>query len=386
MNDSSAPLGVALLGAGWMGSALLRGLAARPDAQVLALCQRNAGRGRAVLAEAGLPETRFTDDYPGLLARPEVEAVVICTPNHLHAPQALAALAAGKHVFCEKPAATHPRDHRLLVEAARRHPRQITLVDYILYFDPTETRLRALIAEGALGLITQIQVNYRHPINVAGDKAWKLETARMGDAIGMGINHALSVILFALAPQTRPARVYATSAPARVRAFESDPIWNILIEFADGAAGFCFGNIDSSLGYDATHSVYGDAGAFCFDSLQERPRKIRWWSRTRTGGAWVWPLDPACDPAQAWPPDLATPDSGNVIHHQTAGCLGHFLEHARAGRPSPLGFDHAADVAEVGWAARLSALRRRPVDLPLTPEDWAELDADADRLAVRPGS
>ena len=360
----NSPLGVAVLGAGWMGSALLRKLAARPDVAVRALHQPRPASAHRALSEAGLPASLWEPDYPALLRRADVDAVVICSPNHQHAPQAIAALEAGKHVFCEKPAGISLPDHQRLVALARARPRQVTFVDYILYFDPTEQRLRRLIADGALGEVTQIQVNYRHPINITGGKAWKLETDKMGDAIGMGINHALSVMLFALAPQARPVRVYATSTAARVRPFESHPIWNILVEFNTGAAGFCFGNIDSANGYDATHSVYGTRGAFCFDSLQDRPRKIRYWSQDLTGGAWVHPLDPACPPAQAWPADLATPDSGNVIHHQTEGCLDHFLGCVRESRPSPLGFDHAAVVADVGWAARRSAETRLPVDLP----------------------
>ena len=56
---------------------------------------------------------------------------------------------------------------------------------------------------GEFGTITQIQVNYRHPINIAGDKVWKLAGARMGDAIGMGIVHSLSAMMNIMAAQRR---------------------------------------------------------------------------------------------------------------------------------------------------------------------------------------
>jgi predicted dehydrogenase len=279
---------------------------------------------------------------------------------------------AGKHVFCEKPCATAYPDYLRQIELERAHPGLITYVDYILYFDPMEQKLRRMVADGAFGDITQIQINYRHPINIVGEKAWKLRADAMGDAIGMGINHALSVMVFAMASQARPVRVYATSTPARVRGFEADPIWNVQVEFDNGAGGFCFGNIDSSNGYDAYHSLYGSRGAFLFDSLLDQPNKVRYWSEALTGGDWVYPLDAARDPDHAWPPDLATPDSGNVIEHQTSACMNHFIDAIKSGAPSPLSFANSALIAEIGWGALVSARLRQPVDLPLNSDTAIE--------------
>ena len=103
-------------------------------------------------------------------------------------------------------------------------------------------------------------MNYRHPINAAGDKVWKLREGTMGDAIGMGINHAISVMVFAMASQARPVAVYATSQNPNVRGFEADPLYNILLKFDNGATGFCFGNIDNGNGYDAYHKIWDDYG------------------------------------------------------------------------------------------------------------------------------
>ena len=219
--------------------------------------------------------------------------------------------------------------------------------------------------------MTQIQVNYRHPVNIAGAKAWKLDRELMGDAIGMGINHAVSVMLFAMQSQAKPVSVYATSAPAKVRPFEADPIWTLHINFDNGATGTVLGNIDSSNGYDAYHSVYGTTGALVFDGILDRPQKVRMWSEGLADGRWVYPLDAArcaADGVEAWPSDLTTPDSGDILDHVTEGCVGHFIEHVRRGERSPLGLDAAAVVAEVGWAAQVSAKLGRPVELPLDRE------------------
>ena len=167
-------IGVGFAGAGWMGKALMSRVVERDDADVIALCERSQERASSTLAEFGLPTDRYIPDFGRLAERDDIDAVFICTPNALHGPQSIIALEAGKHLFCEKPCATSFEDFTRQIELERRNPSQITMVDYILHFDSMERRLAQMIAEGAFGKVTQLQVNYRHPVNIAGEKAWKL--------------------------------------------------------------------------------------------------------------------------------------------------------------------------------------------------------------------
>lgn len=363
-------IGVGFVGAGWMGSAQLRLLAERKDVRVLYLAEPNQERGRQVLAEANLHETKLIDDPAAMVSDPKVDAVWLVSPNAHHGPQSLAAMSAGKHVFCEKPCATTYADFRRQIELEQANPNLVTYVDYILYFDTMEQKLRQMVAAGDFGTITQIQVNYRHPVNISGDKAWKLKKDIMGDAISMGINHGLSVMMWTMASQARPVSVFAYSQEAKVRGFEVDPIWNILVRFDNGATGFCFGNIDNGNGYDAYHNLYGTAGGFVFDSQLPRSQKVRYWSAAQTESKWINPLDVTHCRQQgleplAWPAGATTPDSGNVIHHQLEACIEHFLDCIQSGRKSPLSFANSASIAELGWAAQMSAQTGRPISLPL---------------------
>jgi len=356
-----------------MGTALMKRLVERDDVQVRALCGRTRSRDLATLKDVGLPPETLVENYDQILSDPQIDAVFLVNPNAHHGPQSIAAMEAGKHVFCEKPASTSWADHVRQIELAKANPQLCTFVDYLLNFDTFEQQLRTRVKENAFGTVTQIQVNYRHPVNIEGNKAWKLSKDIMGDAIGMGIIHSLSVMILAMESQARPVSVYATSMPAQVRGFEADPIWNIQIGFDNGAAGFCFGNIDSTNGYDAYHSLYGTKGALIFDSLLDRPQKVRTWSEGVAGGQWIYPLDPErCERegvgAHVWPAETTTPDSGDVIHHQTAECIDHFIECIKKQTPSPLGFDQSAAIAEVGWAAQVSARTDKPVALPLDTE------------------
>lgn len=361
------PIGIGFVGAGWMGTALMRRLMERKNVEIRGLHQRSRERAEASLADLGLSTALYQADYATLLDDPTVDAVFLCSPNNAHGPQSIAALEAGKHVFCEKPCATCFTDFERQIELAAGYPGLITYVNYLLNFDAMELRLQDMVRAGDFGTITQIQVNYRHPINIAEDKAWKLGAEFMGDAIGMGIIHALSVMLNLMALQgATPVQVFATTCPIKTRPFEADVIYNLLITFSNGASGVCFGNVDQANGYDAYHHLHGTRGGFIFDSYLERPQKVRMWSEQTTDRKWIYPLDPAtCPPGLAWPAGTSTPDSGNVMDHQTAECVDHFLDCIKAGKQSFLSFENSAATAELGWAALMSAKTGQAVTLPL---------------------
>src|ERR1700676_2641766 len=97
-------LGVAIIGSGAIAlNNHLPGFALCPDTKVVALCDSNSQVLENATRASGITATY--QDYHDLLKRDDVQAVVIATPNYLHAPIALAAAAAGKHVMCEKPLA-----------------------------------------------------------------------------------------------------------------------------------------------------------------------------------------------------------------------------------------------------------------------------------------
>ena len=99
----SRPVGIALIGMGWWGKKMLNVLEAAPEEiRVARAVEPNIETVRALCAEKGVP---LTADYADALADPQVEAVVLATPHSLHGAQIEAAVAARKHVFCEKPLA-----------------------------------------------------------------------------------------------------------------------------------------------------------------------------------------------------------------------------------------------------------------------------------------
>ncbi|MCP4849792.1 MAG: Gfo/Idh/MocA family oxidoreductase, partial [Verrucomicrobiaceae bacterium] len=324
--ENNSKIGIGFVGAGWMGATLMQRIVERSDCRIAALHQRSPENAMLALDGLGLKPQLYTPDFNSMIADPAVDAVFLCSPNSSHGPQSIAALEAGKHVFCEKPCATLHADFQKQLQLARANPQLVTFVNYLMNFDTMEQRVLNMVESGDFGTITQVQVNYRHPININGDKAWKLSGDIMGDAIGMGIIHALSVMLNIMtANGTKPTSVFATCSNNSIRGFEIPAIYNIQISFDNEATGFCFGNVDQANGYDAYHNIHGTNGGLIFDSYLDRPDKVRLWSNSTTGGKWVYPLDPTrCPQDNLWPQETTTPDSGDVVKHQTGACVEHF--------------------------------------------------------------
>ena len=116
---SARPLGVAIAGIGNAGHEPLRAFGALDWARVRAMVDLNGGRAAGVAADAGV-ECAIHRDLGAALADDEVDAVVIATPNSLHAAMTAAAARAGKHILLEKPAALDARSLEEMVAQVRR--------------------------------------------------------------------------------------------------------------------------------------------------------------------------------------------------------------------------------------------------------------------------
>ena len=113
------PLRLGILGAAHIAPmALVRPAQRVPEATVLAVAARDPERGRQFAARHGIP--RVHPSYDALLADPEIDAIYNPLPNSLHAPWTIRALAAGKHVLCEKPFAANAAEAEEMARAAER--------------------------------------------------------------------------------------------------------------------------------------------------------------------------------------------------------------------------------------------------------------------------
>ncbi len=142
---------LALLGCGWVADMHARAAAACGHAVVGVANHRLESAERFAREHA---IGRVTTDWRALASADDVDVVVICTPNALHAAQSIAALAAGKHVFCEKPMATTSADGEAMLAAAEQHDR-LLLVLHPWRHHSAVIALRDAIAAGELGRVVR---------------------------------------------------------------------------------------------------------------------------------------------------------------------------------------------------------------------------------------
>ncbi|HUW20518.1 MAG TPA: Gfo/Idh/MocA family oxidoreductase [Sedimentisphaerales bacterium] len=110
---------IGCIGTGGRGRLNMRTFMAEPDVQVLAVCDVDAPHREKARIAAGLPPKSACPDFRDLLARTDIDAVVISTPDHWHVPIAVAAVKAGKDVFCEKPLSLTIAEGRSLCDAVK---------------------------------------------------------------------------------------------------------------------------------------------------------------------------------------------------------------------------------------------------------------------------
>ncbi|MFC0331211.1 Gfo/Idh/MocA family protein [Paenibacillus sepulcri] len=144
----NAKIRIGVIGVGIIGKQHLDNYSRIEGAQVVAVCDINEREARETAEKYGVPDV-YTD-YKELLARDDIDAVDVCLHNNFHAPLTIAALQAGKHVYCEKPIAGSYHDGKWMVDAARESGKMLHIQLGMLYKKETKAA-KALIDDGQLG-------------------------------------------------------------------------------------------------------------------------------------------------------------------------------------------------------------------------------------------
>ena len=160
---------VAVIGAGAIGRYHIESFQQHPAARVVALVETNAERGREAAEHYDIPD--LFADYREVLKRADVDIVSIALPNYLHAPVALAALKAGKHVMLDKPMATDARAAaRVVAEAKRR--RRLLMVGQNQRFTPAVQTLKQLVERGVLGEVYHAKAQWLRRSGIPRIGSW----------------------------------------------------------------------------------------------------------------------------------------------------------------------------------------------------------------------
>jgi predicted dehydrogenase len=242
-------IGVGLIGTGYMGkchalawNAVKPVFGDGPRPRLVHLAEVSAELAARKGEEFGFEKA--TADWRALVNDPEVDVVSVTTPNAFHPEMAIAALEAGKHVWCEKPMAVALADAERMAAAAKASGR-VTVLGYNYIQNPVMRHIKTLLDEGAIGAINHVRFEMDEDF-MADPEAlfyWKSEASSGYGALDDFGVHPLSLIQYLFGPVARViarlAMPYA-DRPAREggrRKVETYDIASILIELGSGASG-----------------------------------------------------------------------------------------------------------------------------------------------------
>ena len=242
------------------------GIAKAARSRIVAIGSRDGERARRVADELGIPSAHGS--YEALLADPEVDAVYIPLPNHLHAEWTMAAARAGKHVLCEKPLALTATDAQRMVDACETAG--VRLMEAFMYrLHPSWLAVRELVASGRIGRLRVVDSWFSY----YNDDATNIRNIReYGGGALMDIG-CYSVNLSRMLFGGEPTRVQASIT--RDPASGIDTVTSALLEFDDGVATF---TCSTRTEPDQRVDIYGTEGRISigipFNIPPDRPTQV----------------------------------------------------------------------------------------------------------------
>ena len=249
--------GVGIVGLGFGASVHLPGFRRLESegVEVVAVCSRDGAEARRVALEEGV---RAYGDWRELVSDDEVQLVSVATPPATHTEIALAALAAGKAVLCEKPLAVSLADAEQLAAAAAAAGLP-TLVDFEFRGVPAFRRAQELLSDDVIGRVLQLDVSWQVPsrLRAPTSLSWKDRAEAGGGALlTLGI-HSLDYVEWLLGPAVRVAG-WTQSVLGRGSA---DDVCAAILELADGTPAALSVSTVAAAGRGHTVSLFGERGS-----------------------------------------------------------------------------------------------------------------------------
>jgi predicted dehydrogenase len=281
----TAPLGAGFLGGGFMAAVHSRAARAA-GARLVALASSSPARAADAAARLGVE--RAVDGVAELVAAPDVDVVHVCTPNADHAAQALAGLAAGRYVVCEKPLATTVDDALAVVEAGGRAG-VAGAVPFVYRYHPTVRHARQRVADGEVGTILTIDGAYLQDwLMDAGDTNWRADAAAGGASRAFADigSHLCDLLEFVVGDRIRSvsARTRTVFAERDGASVANEDIAAVVVELEGGALGtLLVSQLAPGRKNGLTLEIHGSRESLRF--AQERPDEL--WIGRREGSQLV---------------------------------------------------------------------------------------------------
>jgi predicted dehydrogenase len=287
-------IGIGVIGTGFMGkahsiaysaSASVFGTGLRPRLEVV--CDLSPRRAQTRATDLGF--SRYSSDWREVINDSAVELISVCTPNDTHAEISIAALKAGKHVWCEKPMSTSLADSTAMREMAASSAGK-TIIGYNYTKNPAVTHARRLIEEGRIGRVSGFFCRYDVDNEADGNRPWSWRMSR--DKSGTGANgdvlsHVISVGHYLTGSVIskvvgdiaiiHPQRADEAN-PATQKTVDNDDMVSALVGFENGVKGHIGASrVTWGRKCGLRWEVHGTEGTILYD--QERLNELKLFTR-----------------------------------------------------------------------------------------------------------
>jgi UDP-N-acetyl-2-amino-2-deoxyglucuronate dehydrogenase len=258
-----------------------RALAEVPDARLVALVSRREDNARKMAAELGL-DCVLATDLGAVLARPDVQAVIITTPSGAHLEPAIAAATAGKHVVVEKPLEITSERCDRIIDACDRHGVKLCTI-FPSRFGDANRALKDAVETGRFGRLTlgETTCKWWRPQSYYDEGGWKGTKALDGGGALMNqAIHNVDLLLWMMGPVKDICGFTATLAHERI---EVEDTAVACLRFANGALGVIQATTSVHPGLPKTIAVHGDRGTV----IIEQDDVLRWELTPETAEDWA---------------------------------------------------------------------------------------------------
>jgi UDP-N-acetylglucosamine 3-dehydrogenase len=254
-------LGFGVISASNMGIAHMQTIKTYNNAELLAICDLDIERLNKAAKEFKGVAT-YTD-YKEMLHRDDIDAVIVATPDQVHAEHTINSLEAGKHVLCEKPMALTLEDCKAMVDSAEKTGKKL-MIGQICRYAPGFMITKELIEKGEIGELFFVESEYAHDYSkIPGVGGWRIDPVKLRHPIIGGGCHAVDLLRWIAGD---PYEVTAYANKKVLRDWPVDDCTIAIMRFPNDVIGKVFTSIGCKRAYTMRSVFYGDKGTIIADN------------------------------------------------------------------------------------------------------------------------
>jgi len=233
-------------------------------ATVGGICDPDVEKMNTIADERSIDRSRTFTDYKELLALPEINTVIIATPDQLHREMVEAALEAGKHVMCEKPLALNREDLCAIINAGKKSDKKL-MVGQICRFTPGFIKAKEIIDSGDIGELFFVESEYAHDYqHIISAENWRATPDRNG-VVGGGC-HAVDLLRWYVGD---PYEVFAYGVHKLLPMVDYDDATIAVMKFPNNVIGKVFVSTGCKRDYTMRTCIYGTKGTIICDNTSD---------------------------------------------------------------------------------------------------------------------